>query len=58
MASFSTPSQICLVIKLRVYRRLPLDCLGFKLNLPRYKAVYVKLTKDEAPHPKDKDRRL
>lgn len=33
MASFSAPSQIYLVIKLRVYRRLPLDCLGFKLNL-------------------------
>ena len=58
MASFSAPSQICLVIKLRVYRRLPLDCLGFKLNLSRHKAVYVKLAKDKAPHPKDKDRRL
>ena len=58
MASFSAPSQIYLVIKLRVYRRLPLDCLGFKLNLSRHKTVYVKLTKDEAPHPKDKDRRL
>ncbi len=57
-ASFSTPSQICLVIKLRVYRHLPLDCLGFKLNLSRHKAVYAKRTKDEAPHPKDKDRRL
>jgi len=54
MSSFSAPSQICLVIKLRVYRRLPLDCLGFKLNLSRHKAVYVKRTKDEAPHPKDK----
>lgn len=58
MASFSAPSQICLVIKLRVYRHLPLDCLGFKLNLSRHKAVYAKRTKDEAPHPKDKDRRL
>ena len=56
MASFSAPSQICLIIKLRVYRRLPLDCLGFKLNLSRHKAVYVKRTKDEASHPKDKDR--
>ena len=58
MASFSAPSQIYLVIKLRVYRRLPLDCLGFKLNLSRHKAVYVKRTKDEASHPKDKDRQL
>ena len=58
MASFSVPSQICLVIKLKVYRRLSLDCLGLKLNLSRYKAVYVKRTKDEASHPKDKDRRL
>ena len=58
MASFSAPSQICLVIKLRVYRRLPLGCLGFKLNLSRHKAVYVKRTKDEASHPKDKDRQL
>ena len=51
MASFSAPSQICLVIKLKVYRRLPLDCLGFKLNLSRHKAVYVKHTKYEASHP-------
>ena len=58
MASFSAPSQICFVVKLRVYRHLPLDCLGFKLNLSRYKAVYVKHTKDEVSHPKDKDRRL
>ena len=42
MDSFSAPSQICLVIKLKVYRRLPLDCLGFKLNLFRYKVAYVK----------------
>ena len=56
MASFSAPSQICLVIKLKVYRRLPLDCLGFKLNLSRHKAVYVKRTKDEATHPKDNRR--
>ena len=34
MASFSAPSQICLVIKLGVYRCLPLDYLSFKLNLP------------------------
>ena len=58
MASFSAPSQICLVIKLRVYRRLPSDCLGFKPNLSRHKAVYVKRSKDEASHPKDKDRQL
>ena len=58
MSSFSAPSQICLVIKLRVYRRLPLDCLGFKPNLSRHKAVYVKRSKDEASHPKDKDRQL
>ena len=53
MASFSAPSQICLVIKLRVYRRLPLDCLGFKPNLSRHKVVYVKRSKDEVTHPKD-----
>jgi len=58
MASFSAQSQICLVIKLGVYRCLPLDYLSFKLNLSRYKAVYVKRTKDEASHPKDKYRRL
>ena len=57
-ASFSAPSQIYLVIKLEVDRRLTLYCLGFTLNLSRHKAVYVKRTKDEAPHPKDKDRRL
>ena len=53
MASFSAPSQICLVIKLKVYRRLPLDCLGLKPNLPRHKAIYAKHSKDEATHPKE-----
>ena len=33
MASFSAPSQIFLVVKLGVYRCLPLDRFGFKLNL-------------------------
>ena len=56
MASFSAPSQICPVIKLGVYRCLPLDCFGFKLNLLRHKAVYVKRSKDEATRPKDKYR--
>ena len=50
-ASFSTPSQICLVIKLRVYRRLPLDCLGFKLNLPSFTLSAPKM---KLSNPKDK----
>ena len=36
MASFSAPSQICLIIKLGVDRRLTLYCFGFKPNLPSF----------------------
>ena len=50
-ASFTIPSQICPVIKLGVYRRLPLDCFGFKLNLPSFTLSAPKM---KLSNPKDK----